>query len=167
MSTPEETKQEIDLQKLKEERVAKAIPQILKLLGNIDNLIPPKMDKAGEKLFNEAASKFFDEMLVIFSNEGIVREDFSTIFASIKAMLDVIEMMLKNQVGKLMNEILTTVINIKDPMGGNDIAYAKHTDIAAAVLKLRKEYGGDENHSSYFNKVEEGELIPSPVDMSE
>lgn len=160
---------QIDLEQLKRERLGKAIPEILKLFGKIENLIPPNFSEESEKLFNEAASKFYEEMLIIFSKNGIVREDFSSIFANIKAMIDVIETTLKNQVGQMMNEILTTIINVKDPLGGNDIAYAKHTDIAEAVLNLRKQYGGDENNSNYFKIVEtpkDDGSIPSPVDMT-
>lgn len=164
-----EQEPQIDLEQLKRERLGKTIPEILKLFGKVENLIPPNFSEESEKLFNEAASKFYEEMLIIFSKNGIVREDFSSIFTNIKAMIDVIETTLKNQVGQMMNEILTTVINIKDPMGGNDIAYAKHTDIAEAVLNLRKQYGGDENNSNYFKIVEtpkDDGSIPSPVDMT-
>jgi hypothetical protein len=158
-------KNKVDLTKLQHDRLAKAIPGVLNLFGTADHgIFLPENTEEGEKIFNDAAKKFFDGMLELFSKEGIVRGDYSDIFNNIRATIDIIEQMLKNQTGKLMNEILTTVINVTDPMGGNDIAYAKHTDLAAAVMKLREQYGGDEEHSSFYNKVDEP--IPSPIDMT-
>ncbi len=151
------------LVKYQAETAGVAAVEVLKLLGNTDNLFMLSEDPAEMEKNNQAYQAVLSQILLIFSRNKVGLTNYGFVFNGIKAIITGLEQHMNNHVVALKKELTSRYVGTRNPLDAKyDIEYATHEDLIQALLRVRESQGNKpEDYFTILDKPEEG--VPSPI----
>lgn len=134
--------------------------QLLKVIGNMDNLFllsdkPEDMQKN-----DEAYTNLLEKTLEIFTENKVALTNYAFVFKGVKSIIDALEQHMNNHSSNLQKEINSRVIGAKNPLDGKyDANHATHEDLIQTVLRLREAQGNVPGAEDYFTIVKASEAV--------
>lgn len=142
----------------------KAGIELLKLLGNTENLFILSDDPKEIKKNAEAYEKLLADTLEIFTNNNVGLTNYPFVFGGIKSIVEAVHTHMSNHATNLQKEIAARTIGTKNPLDGKyDQDHATHADLIKTVSRLREEQGNVPNAEDYYTLIPKEEGIVSPL----
>lgn len=148
------------------ETAGRAGEEVLKLLGNSDNLFLLSKEEEDMEKYNKAYQDMLTKILEIFSKHKVGQTNYNYVFEGIKSVVSGLQTYMMNHSVNLKKEIDSRFVGAKNPLTGKyDIDHATHEDLIQAVLRIREEQGNKEE--DYFTLVPKEKDIVSPIQQED